>query len=612
MKKVKVSDFIADFIASLGVKHVFLIPGGGNVSMIDSVSKHNALSHVSNHHEQACAMAAESYGRVGGNIGVCMTTVGPAATNALTGIMGAWTDSIATLYLCGQVKREVMMTGTDLRQLGVQEINITDIARPITKYCEIVDDVADVKYHLQKAVFLASHGRGGPVLLDIPSDIQSMEIDPDELRSFDPVAEDLSDSTSVDVDVHIKKLLHWIRESKRPVIFAGHGIRLSGAHTDFLKLVEKLNIPILTSMSAHDLIPTSHTLFTGRPGVFGDRAGNFAIQNADLLISIGARHHLWNIGYNYTEFAKNARKVVVDIDSAELYKKTVVPDMAIHADAKDFILALSRVATKKDDIQDWQDRCANWKEKYPVVLPEYKDEKNYVNSYYFTEVLSDHLVEGDIVMTGVGTSFTGTLQSFKVKKNQRLVSSVGCASMGYDLPSAIGAWFATEKDRIVLLTGEGSIMMNLQELQTINHYKIPVKIFLINNNGYLAIKNTQNSFFKGNLVAVDEDSGVSFPSFRDVAKTFNIGYIEMKDHSNIDTIITDTLNYPGPVICDINMSPTQPLFPKVYSEKLADGTMVSKSLEDMFPFLDREEFRKNMLLEPITEESLKNHSIHSD
>lgn len=593
MNKIKVADYIADYIASLGVKHVFLIPGGGNVSMVDSISKHHDLKHVCNHHEQASAMAAEAYGRVGGNIGVCVTTVGPAATNALTGIMGAWTDSIATLYLCGQVKREVMMTG-GLRQMGVQEINIVDIARPITKYCEIVSDPNDIRYHLEKALYLAKSGRPGPVLLDVPSDVQTTEVDLDSIRSFDPRAEGLVIDTPSVLQSQLAELSILLKNSKKPVIFAGHGIRLAGAHKEFMELVEKLNVPILTSMSAHDLITTDHPLFVGRPGVFGDRAGNFAIQNADLLISIGARHHLWNIGYNYKEFAKNAKKVVVDIDQNELNKKTVIPDIAINCDAREFIMAFSAVAEPKQDISEWIARGIEWKKKYPVVLPSYKEEKGFVNSYYFTEVLSDALKEGDIVMTGVGTSFTGTLQSFKVKKDQRLFSSIGCASMGYDLPSAIGGWFSTGKDRIILLTGDGSIMMNLQELQTIHHYNIPVKIFLINNNGYLAIKNTQNAFFQGNLVAVDEESGVSFPSFEDVAKTFKLAYFEIKDHSNIREVIDQTLAQPGPVLCEIRMSPNQPLLPKVYSEKLADGTMISKPLEDMFPFLDRDEFNQNM------------------
>lgn len=597
MAKIKVSNLIADYIASLQVKHVFLIPGGANVEMIDAVAKHPKLSYVVNHHEQALAMAAESYGRIGGNIGVCMTTVGPAATNTLTGIMGAWTDSVPTLFLCGQVKREVIRTGA-LRQLGVQEINIVDIARPITKYSELILEPTDIKYHLEKAVFLAKTGRPGPVLLDIPSDVQSTEVEESELRSFDPAAEGLAVKIDPNLSSQVTTLVKWIKEAKRPLILAGNGIRVAGADKEFLEIIDKLQIPVVTSMSAHDLIPSDHPLVVGRPGVFGDRAGNFAVQNADLLISIGARHHLWNIGYNYQAFAHNAKRVVVDIDQAELNKKTVTPDLPINADVKVFFSELSLQATSPANIKPWLERTAFWKKKYPVLLPEYKEEKDHVNSYVFTDKLSEMLREDEIILTGVGTAFTGTRQVFRVKKGQRLSSSIGCASMGYDLPSAVGAWFATGKDRIILLTGEGSIMMNLQELQTIAHYKVPVKIFLLNNNGYLAIKNTQNAFFHGNLVGVDDNSGVSFPSFEKIADAFSIPYVLMRNHAEMEDKIKIALAKEGPVICEVIMSQNQPLLPKVYSEKLPDGTMLSRPLEDMYPFLDREEFKNNMINDP--------------
>jgi acetolactate synthase-1/2/3 large subunit len=456
---------------------------------------------------------------------------------------------------------------------------------------------------LEKAVFLAKTGRPGPVLLDIPSDIQGMIVEENDLRKFVPEEENLNVfRNEPELDSKIKTVLEWMKKAKRPVLFAGHGIRLAKAETEFLDLVAKLKIPILTSMAGHDLIPFSHELYIGRPGVFGDRAGNFAIQNSDLLISIGARNHLWNIGYTYQAFARGAKKVVVDIDAEELKKKTVVPDLAVHADAKVFIEELSKQAQPVENAKEWIQKCIEWKEKYPVVDPSYKKETDFVNSYYFTQVLSEKLKEDEIIMTGVGTSFTGTSQNFNIKKGQRLHSSIGCASMGYDLPSAIGAWFATGKDRIILITGDGSIMLNLQELQTISHYKIPVKIFLLNNNGYLAIKNTQNSFFLGNLAGVDEKTGVSFPSFAKVAETFGLGYVHIPNHSEIEKKIEETLNFSGPVICDINMSPTQPLLPKVYSEKLADGTMISKPLEDMYPFLDRDEFKHNMFI-PFWEEN---------
>lgn len=602
MAKIKISDFIASFIVSLGVKEVFLISGGGDLHILDSIAKNKKLHYICNHHEQACAMAAEAYARVSENIGVCVVTFGPAATNTVTGVAGAWFDSIPVLYISGQVARHFMVYRDDLRQLGVQEANIITIVKSITKYAQVVTDPIKIKYHLKKAVYLAKSGRPGPVFLDIPSDVQVAEIDEKDLVDFNPVAENLIQKINTGLVNKIKKVVRLIEKAKRPVIFAGHGIRLAKARKEFEALIEKLNIPVLTTMSANDLMVTDNPLFIGRPGVFGDRAGNFAIQNADLLISIGARHHLWNIGYNVESFAKNAKKVVVDIDEVELEKRTVVPDIPIKADAKDFILELNKQI--KDiilpDISQWAGQCFGWKIKYPVILPEYKKEKKYVNSYYFTEILSSLLKGGETIVTGVGTSFTGTLQSIKIKKGQRFHCNVGCASMGYDLPAAIGACFASNKKAIILLTGDGSIMFNLQELQTIYHHKLPIKIFLFNNSGYLAIKNSQNSFFHGKFAAVDSKSGISFPNFKKVAQAFNISYERIRNHNGIMGKISKVLSYKGPIICDINMSPLQPLIPKVYSEKKPDGSMVSRPLEDMFPFLTRDEFKKNMVAEFLT------------
>jgi len=601
MAKIKVSDYVAKFIAEQGVRHVFMISGGGNMHLVDSVARNQAIKYICNHHEQACAMAAESYGRISGNLGVCIVTLGPAATNTLTGVAGAWIDSIPTLYISGQARREIMITGTQLRQMGVQEINIIDMARPITKYAAVVMEAKDIRYHLQKAVFLAKSGRPGPVFLDIPSDIQAATIEEFELKEFNAGSEGLEIKNPHNLSQLAMQVLDLIAQAKRPVIFAGHGIRLAKARTEFLRLAEQLQIPVLTSMSAHDLIPSDHSLFIGRPGVFGDRAGNFAIQNSDLLFSIGARHHLWNIGYTYKAFARAAKKIVVDIDEAELKKKSVIPDIPIKADAGEFIKELLNQFSKRKttllEIKEWREKCRQWKIKYPVVLPEYKDETDYVNSYYFIEDLSNLLPEGAVVVTGVGTAFTGTLQSIKIKKGQELHCNVGCASMGWDLPAAIGASFSKGGKEIVLITGEGSIMMNLQELQTISYYKLPVKIFLLNNNGYLSIKNTQNSFFAGNLAGVDENTGLNFPKFSKVADTFGIAYESIKNHSDgMKEKIQKVLDFNGPILCEIFMSPNQPLWPKVYSQKNPDGTMASKPLEDMYPFLDREEFEKNMYI----------------
>lgn len=593
--KIKVSDFVSTFISSLGVKEVFLISGGANVQLIDSISKNENLKYVCSHHEQASAIAAECYSRINENIGVCVVTVGPGVTNSITGIAGAWLDSIPVLYISGQVKQDNMVNVEGLRQLGVQEVNAVALVKSITKYATVIMNPNDIKYELQKAVYIAKSGRPGPVLIDIPSDIQSAVVDEENLVNFESEI-NIKNKENQLLEEKMNKLLDLIKNSQRPVLFVGNGIRLARGKEKLLELIEKFRLPILTSMSSHDLISTDHDLCIGRPGVFGDRAGNFAIQNCDLLISIGVRHHLWNIGYNYKDFAKHAKKVIVDIDEFELNKKTIYTDLPFQIDAGSFLNIFIDKIKNKDlpDIYDWIKRCREWKKRYPVVLPEYKNEKKYVNSYYFTEVLSSQLEEGEIIITGVGTSFTGTLQCFKTKLNQRLISNVGCASMGYDLPAAIGACFANNKKRVILIVGDGGIMMNLQELQTIKHYHLPIKIFLLNNGGYLAIKNTQNSFFGGRLEAVDRDSGVSFPDFEKISLAFGIDYKKINDHANIQESISEILKTNNPMICDINMSPNQLLIPKVYSIKNADGSMESKSLEDMYPFLERDEFLSNM------------------
>lgn len=596
-KKVKVSDYVADYIASIGVKDVFMISGGGNMHLVDSVGKHKKLRYVCNHHEQASAIAAEGYARVTKNIGVCLVTTGPGGTNAITGIAGGWLDSIPMLCISGQIPSNQMITGTKLRQLGVQEINIVDIVRPITKYAVVITEPKEVRYHLEKAVFLAKSGRPGPVWLDIPLDVQGALIDPGEQKGFDPESEGLvlklNDS---ELRILVGSVIEEIKKAKKPIMLVGHGIHLAHATNLFHMVARSLNIPVLTTMSAIDLLPYADPNFVGRPGIFGDRAGNFAVQNADLLISIGARMHLWNTGYNYKDFARNARKIVVDIDPAELEKKTIQHDVAIMADAKDFLSELQSQwkGVEKLDIGEWQKRCGEWKKKYPVTLPEYKAQRRYVNYYYFVDELSGALENNEILVTGDGTAFTATHQAFKTKKNQQIIFSVGCAAMGYDLPAVIGACFGNKKKRTVLITGDGSIMLNLQELQTVAHHKLPIKIFLINNGGYLAIRNTQNNYFNHRLVASDATSGVTFPSFKKIAGAFSLPYLAIHNNKGVVFGIAKTLKTPGPVICEIFMDPSQELNPRPKNIIHPDGTFTIPPLEDMYPFLDREEFKQNM------------------
>lgn len=602
VEKVKVADYIASYIADTGIGDVFMIVGGGAMHLNEAFGSHPKIRYYCHHHEQAAAIAAEAYARLKG-LGVCSVTTGPGGTNTLTGVAGAWLDSIPMLIISGQVKRETLIGNTGLRELGVQELNIIDIVKPITKYAVLVEKPEDIKYHLQKAIFLATSGRPGPAWLDIPLDIQAAHINVNNLRSFNQREIGKMFDYKL-VKRQVTQTLKLLKRAKRPVILAGGGIRLAGAHDVFLKLVEKLSIPVLTAMSSHDLIYSSHRLFLGRPGVFGERVGNFIIQNSDLLISIGSRLHLWIISYDYKNFARAARKVVVDIDKAELQKPTIKPDIPIHSDAKVFIEEILRQSEKVTlpKFKKWIAYCERLKKKYSVVLPEYKREKKFVNSYYFTEVLSKLLKEDEVIVTGNGTAFTGTLQCIKLKRRQRLISNVGCASMGYGLPAAIGACIANNKKRVICITGDGSIQMNIQELQTVVHHQLPIKIFLLNNNGYLTIRSTQDAYFKSHYVGSNPESGVSCPDMLKIAKAYGIPARRIKNHKNLQKKIKSALETTGPFICELMMNPKQPLIPKVTSYVRPDGKVISKPVEDMYPFLDREEFYENMIIEPIKED----------
>ncbi|KKQ16903.1 MAG: Thiamine pyrophosphate protein TPP binding domain protein [Berkelbacteria bacterium GW2011_GWA1_36_9] len=601
-KKIKVADYIANFIAGLGVHEVFMITGGGAMHLNEAFGSHPDIKYYCNHHEQASAIGAECYSRING-LGVCVVTTGPGGTNSLTGVVGAWLDSIPMIVISGQVKNELIKKNKSLRQLGVQELNIIDIVKPVTKYAVLVNKPEEIRYHLEKAVYLAKSGRPGPAWIDVPLDVQTSFVQIEELKGFKDTTIAPSPEKRILKD-QVSEALNLLKNAKRPVILAGGGIRLAGAQADFLKLAEKLEIPVLTAMSSHDLIPSDHKLFFGRPGAFGgERAGNFIIQNSDLLISVGSRLHLWIISFDYKNFARDAKKVIVDIDDAELRKPTIKPDIPIQADAGEFIREMFAQTKERSlpNYVEWISYCKNIKQKYPVVLPEYKKQKKYVNSYYFIDVLSKVLPEKEIVVTSDGTAFSCTFQSFKIKKGQRLITNVGCAAMGYGLPAAIGASIAIGEKRVICLEGDGSIQLNIQELQTIVHYKLPVKIFVFNNNGYLAIRITQEAYFKSHYVGSGPESGLSFPDLLKIAKAYGIPAIRISNHKNIEKKIKVVVNSEGPTICEIIMDPHQPLIPKVTSAVKPDGKLISKPLEDMYPFLPREEFYKNMIIDPVEE-----------
>ncbi|OGA52520.1 MAG: acetolactate synthase [Betaproteobacteria bacterium RIFCSPLOWO2_12_FULL_62_58] len=598
---IRVSDYLAKRVAEMGVRHVFMISGGGAMHLNDAFGKHEDLQYICNHHEQACAIAAEGYARISGNIGVAVVTSGPGSTNTITGVLGMWLDSIPGLIISGNVRyaTTVESTGLPLRQLGDQEANIIAIVRSVTKYAVMVKDPSSIRYHFEKAVYLAKHGRPGPVWLDIPLDVQAAKVEESSLPGYSPVEDEIRFEPDA-IRKHALEIIDRIRSSERPLLLAGNGIRLSGGLDAFYEAVDRLNIPVQTAMGANDLIHSDHPLFFGRPSVTGDRSSNFIVQNCDLLLSIGARQGVRTISYLFEAFARDAYKIHVDIDEAELKKPTVFPDQRIHCDAK---LLLEEIVSqlRPSELEpkaNWIEWCRERRHRYPSVIPEYRAQKEFVNSFHFVEVLSQLAAPNDIFVLADGAANTCTFQAVSLKHGQRLFTNSGCASMGYDLPAAIGACFAGNRGRILCVAGDGSIQLNIQELQTIVHHRLPIKIFLWNNRGYASIRMTQDAYFPGGYVAADPSSGVSFPDMAKIAQAYGLPALRVHDHTILRESIQATLDSPGPVLCEIIMAPDQPLLPKLASELKPDGTMVSKPLEDMFPFLSRNEFMENMLIKP--------------
>ena len=591
---IKLSDFVAKRLKEIyDITNVFMISGGGAMHLNDSFGKY--IPYICNHHEQACAIAAEGYARVNQKLAVVNVTTGPGGLNCLNGVFGQWTDSVPVLYISGQVKLTTTLSSCPeipLRQLGDQEVDIISVVKPVTKYAVMLKDKNDIEYVLDKAVYLATHGRKGPVWIDIPLNLQAAMIDESKLKKYNFKEDEL---ILQDISNEINKLVDLINVSKRPVIVAGHGIRLAGAKNDFLHLTDELNIPVVTSMNGFDIIPDDNKNFIGRIGTVANRAGNFALQNADLVITIGSRNNIRQISYNWENFAKNAKLVCVDIDNAELNKPTLKPFLKINADAKHFINLLLSKKCKFDNM-DWMNFCRCLKDKYPPVCEAERIGNNPIEPYYFMDELIKLFKEDELVVGGNGTAFLLPFQVGKVKKNQRFIWNSGDASMGYDLPAAIGACIANECKRTICLAGDGSIMMNLQELQTIKHYNLPIKLFVLNNGGYISIQQTQKNFFEGRFTACTVDSGVTLPNFTAIGKAFGINTFKIDSVDNLKQNIQDILNEDGPILCEVMLSPGYIFAPKLSAKKLEDGTMISPSLEDMYPFLERDEYRKNMLV----------------
>jgi len=602
---IRVSDYIAKTLADYGIRHVFMVTGGGAMHLNDAIGKEKRIEYICNHHEQACAMAAEGYARLTGTIGVINVTTGPGGINALNGVFGTWVDSIPMLVVSGQVKRETLLSTYDLpnlRQLGDQEADLIAMVKGMTKYAMTVVEPQTIAYHLEKALYLAQSGRQGPCWLDIPIDVQGALIDESQLKHYESTEEacryDLQKLPEV-----CRQIIEQIQSAKRPVIMVGTGIRLAKAVEIFDAVIKKLRIPVTTAWTAHDLMASDDPLYCGRPGTVGDRPGNFTVQNSDLLLVIGCRLNIRQVSYNWKSFARHAFKIQVDADLPELNKPTVKPDLAVHCDARLFLEELYRqmdaVEYGHDCHRDWLQWCKERVVQYPVLLQRHIYANEVINPYYFFDILFRKLSDNDAIVCGDGTACVIPFQVGHIKKGQRMFCNSGCASMGYDLPASIGAAVAREGERVICLAGDGSVQLNIQELQTIKHHQLNIKIFVLNNGGYLSIRQTQQNFF-GRLVGEGPSSGVSFPDMVKIAMAYGIPSYRIQG-KNFGAEIENVLNHQGPVLAEVMLDPAQEFEPKLSSKQLADGKIVSAPLEDLYPFLERDEFFRNIIVKEIEE-----------
>lgn len=616
---MRVADLIARLLAEHGITRMFMLTGGGAMHLNDAFGRATGLKKVFVHHEQAAAIAAESYARLSGNPAAVNVTTGPGGVNALNGVYGAYVDSIPMVIVSGQVKRETCAWNypIPLRQLGDQEVDIISMVRPITKYAVVLDDPRNARRVVEKAIHLCRRGRPGPVWIDVPIDVQAAPVDPDELEGYDPAATDgdaheaantraeLGALTGEALAGEMEMLLAEVAAATRPVVLAGAGVRLSGQHEAFLRFVERLGAPVVTGWNAHDVLPNDHPLYVGRPGTVGDRGGNFAVQTADYVLVLGSRLNIRQISYNWQSFARDARVAMVDIDKAELEKPTLSLHRPIHADLRDFFAAAENASVPAGNearraafLKRSRDRSA----RYPVVLPEYREVESPINPYVFAQALFAELDEGDIIVSGDGTACVTVFQAADLKPGQRLYTNSGCASMGYDLPAAIGAYHAGGGRRIVCLAGDGSIMMNLQELQTIAGSNLPVKVFVLNNDGYHSIRQSQQNHFPDNIVGCGPDSGLTFPEFERLAGGFGLAASRVDSHAGLPDAIRAALAGDGPHLLEVMIDKRQEFAPKLSSRRLPDGTMVSPTLEDLSPFLPREELAAAMALVEVADE----------
>ena len=588
---MKLSDYVVDFIADTGVKHVFMLPGGGVMHLNDSLGSSNRLQFICNLHEQACAIAAEAYGQYTNNLGVCMVTTGPGATNTLTGVAAGWMDSTPMLVISGQVKVSDLCHEKGIRQMGFQEINIIPIVESITKYAVTIKDPDTIRYHIGKAIWLAQNGRPGPSWIDIPLDIQAMHINPDKQKPFSPNDEKSKSSTSQNNLLEkVGGTLKILSKSKKPVILVGNGVRLSKAELKILELIKKLNIPVLTTWKALDLFEELDPLFMGRPGAIGQRAANIIQQRSDFFMMVGARMDMGQTAYMHKYPAQNAKKIMVDIDQNEINKMSIKIDVSIPIDAGLFIdEMLKQLNYKKinsSKFASWRAQCRIWKKLYPVNQYAYFQSKDGVDIYSLLDVLSEEMRSGDLFIPGSSGSCSEiSMQSFKSKKGIRVFNSEGMGPMGFGISAALGGCIASGKKRTICIDGDGGFAMNTQELETVRRLKLPILYFVLDNGGYASIRSTQKTYFNERYVGSSKGSGLTLPSLRKIADAYGIHFMELKKGSDIKSKLKETFNYDGPVICRVKVTSKQITAPRVINQQTKNGGMETAPMEKMWPKL---------------------------
>ncbi len=596
---MKLTDYVADFLAKQGITHVFGLTGGAAVHLFDSVAKHPDISPVFHHHEQAAAFAVEAYARVSGNLGAGFVTTCPGGTNTITGVCAAWLDSVPCIFISGQARLEHTSRGKPIRQLGTQELDIVSLVSHITKYAVMVDDPNMIKYHLQKAAYIAKNGRPGPVWIDIPLNFQWANIEPEELPGFD-VSQVRGQVETDAIKASVTQCLNLMKVARRPLLLAGYGIRLSNGVEEFRHLLDTLRFPFVSTYNASDMLPTDNQFYVGRPGISGQRGANLAVQNCDLLLCIGSHLCIPLTGTLFGSFAREAKIVMVDVDPVELQNQRVHLDLSIQSDAKAFLSEMQHQIPmfKFNNISKWLEKCAGYK-SYNRIQQEWRKQKEFVNSYVFVDTLSDELGSEDvIVIDGSGTVFYTSFQGFKTKEGQRLITSSGIAAMGSGLPESIGACIASGKKRTVSLCGDGSMQFNIQELQTIFHHQLPIKVFIFNNGGYLSIRHTQKGFLQSHYVGSQPNGGMSLPDFQKIARAYGIRTARIYNQRGLRQKIRIILKEPAPVVCELMISTEQEVIPTQGFIQKSDGTFMPRPLEDMYPYLDRKEFIENMVVAP--------------